>query len=176
MQEALAPATVSFRCSWHAGKSGVARHPFCSLQDFLCGQPDYMSRVCMWRGFQQDGCERGPIFLGSLYLSVNTQHMWIWHGTQVPRATELNCAFYILRIALFIFHESYLLVTSYFWASVTCNSLVIQKVTEPTSQCLLYLAISRSWCYLASAMGYATWLRTFLLSLFLWSALAILSW
>ena len=47
------------------------------------------------------GVRGNPDFLGSLYLSVNTQHMWIWHDTKLPKATELN--------SLCILHSSFLL-------------------------------------------------------------------
>lgn len=67
----------------------------------------------------------GAIFSGRpyLYLSVNTQCRWTWpwHTGSQSNWIRSVCTFYILRTALSIFPESYLLLASYFWASLTCS-------------------------------------------------------
>lgn len=89
------------------------------LQDVLFEWPGYSSRIHMCN-YSSTGM-REPIFSGTLYLSINTQHRWTQHIGSKSNGIKSVCMFYILRIALFTFPESYLLLTSYFWASITCN-------------------------------------------------------
>lgn len=131
MQEAPAPSTASFRCPWHAGKAGLARSLLLPSRLFcLSSLATRLEYACAEDSSRMGGGE--PVFLGSLYLSVNTQHMWTWHGTAAPRATEFNCASHTLRTALFIFHECYFQLHTSEPVSLAIDSLVARNVTGPT--------------------------------------------